>query len=92
MDRGVLEASALESAFKELQGQGPVTTPYDILKWPVVAAAVEEGAVRNRFQGSYKLTLPMMVLTSSLSIPLNTSKNMKRRRRRHDHRMGSRCF
>lgn len=47
MDRGVLEASQLKSAFESLEKEqgGPIKTVDDVLKWPLVATAVKEGVV-----------------------------------------------
>ncbi|CAM9148355.1 unnamed protein product, partial [Ectocarpus sp. 6 AP-2014] len=45
MDRGLLEASQLKSAFETLEKEqgGPIKTVDDVLKWPLVATAVKEG-------------------------------------------------
>ena len=47
MDRGVLEAKQLEVAFRDLENEkgGAVTALQDLLRWPVIASAIEEGVV-----------------------------------------------
>lgn len=47
MDRGVLETSELESAFRRLEQEkgGPITKVQDLLEWTIIASAIKEGVV-----------------------------------------------
>lgn len=47
MDRGVLEAKQLEAAFVGLEKEkgGTVTAIQDLLSWPVISSAIEDGVV-----------------------------------------------
>lgn len=47
MNRGVLEATRLQKTFQKLREKGPVETLDDVMKWPIISAAVKEGVVRS---------------------------------------------